>query len=69
MVQSPAVVKALTVVLKVIQQACRTLFRIGSGMAAVEPLKRGEKVIEAAFFELVQTAMPPTGGIGSAQMA
>ena len=52
-VQSPAVIKALTVVLKVLQQAGRTQFRICGGVATIEPLKRGEEVIEPAFFELI----------------
>ena len=59
-VQCPAIVEALAVVLKVLQQAGRTQFRIRGGVPAGKPLKSGKEVIESAFFELVQTAMPPT---------
>src|SRR5204863_8809704 len=61
-VQSPAVIEALAVVLKILKQASWTEIRIGSGVPAIEPLKSGKEVVETALFELVQTSMPPTGG-------
>ena len=61
-IQSPAVTEPLAIVLKVLQQAAWTEFRISRFALPVEPLKSREEVLQTSFFELIQTAMPPVGG-------